>query len=774
MLETNCRIIKLGTKIELEVRCIEILTAHVSSELKEKACSVLANQLGISAISKSNSRFLYAFTDGRVDSVPLDEDNLKVTLKDSDRIEILKFSNPEDRPLIAQLIERQFVISVGQQSNLWRLSDSRRKWYEPKPFKTISGIGAYQRYELSAIAINNVGIGLVVDISTAFFTIDTIADFFGENQSELDRKRNQKRFTRLSQRQKGQKGTLWYNSGNIDCTCYFAQFLAEKTCSTYRDIKVNGDNYESLWEYYHQRGVTSVQAEDSVALVSFSGIDHPQAVAANRLRLRVMNEALPKELKQVDKIEEEERCQQIERFWEKMGDELFGNDMLQVSSGFWQPSREKIRQLNCPDLLFGQSKTLAAPADGRLSSYSEYYRQKSKFLDKHGCVKVPPTVLRNVYIAVPTFIGQELGQKLGKDLTSLLSRWTRKSINPTVLTYDCFENAIAQLRKTLLPGLVVFVFEKEEPAIYFDVSHNLPDWRIKRITAEKLNEFDARAGKSRKGSRDWQSFIEKNSLDILQLMDCIPWGFANPQHYQAQLAIDVGWDKRNYALSLLTNTVNRNNTSCQLSTIVDHKADSKKETINEIFLKDQIVKLFKQGKRKKDKPIDRVLVLRDGRECGKELDGVADAKGKLVESAVFTQQVKVDVVDVHKTYAKGLRLWNRNSQGEVQRVLEGTALFLDKHTVILASTGAPTLNQGTPNPVMLEAQTDDVNMILVAEDFYAASQFNWSAPRTAQRLAVTLKRTDDELKVHASQEIRLGQLRGKSTETNEPKRVGYS
>lgn len=774
MLETNCRIIESGTKIELEVRCIEILAAHVSHELKEKVCSVLANRSGISAISKSNSTFLYAFTDGRVDSVPLDEDNLKVTLKDSDRIEILKFSNPEDRPLIAQLIERQFIISVGQQSDLWRLSNSRRKWYEPKPFKTISGIGAYQRYELSAIAIDNVGIGLVVDISTAFFTIDTIADFFGENQSELDRKRNHKRFTRLSQRQKGQKGTLWYNSGNIDCTCYFSQFLAEKTCSTYRDIKVSGDNYESLWEYYRQRGVTSVQADDSVALVSFSGIDHPQPVAANRLRLRVMNEALPKELKQVDKIEEEERCRQIDRFWNKLGVELFGNDMLRVSSGFWQPSQDKIRQLNCPDLLFGQGKILAAPADGRLSSYSEYYRQRSKFLDKYGCVKVPPTVIRNIYIAVPDVIGKELGQKLGRDTTNLLSRWTRKSINSTVLTYDCFENAIAQLRKTLLPGLVVFVFEKEEPAIYFDVSHNLPDWRIKRITAEKLIEFDARADRSKKGSRDWQSFIEKNSLDVLQLMDCIPWGFANSQHYQAQLAIDVGWDKRNYALSLLTNTVNRNNTSCQLSTIVDHKADSKKETINEIFLKDQIVKLFKQGKRKKDKPIDKVLVLRDGRECGNELEGVADAKRKLVESAVFTSQVQVDVVDVHKTYAKGLRLWNRNDKGEVQRVLEGTALFLDRYTVILASTGAPTLNQGTPNPVMLEAQTEDVDMILVAEDFYAASQFNWSSPRTAQRLAITLKRTDDELKVHASQEIRLGLLRGKSTNINEPKRIGCS
>ena len=60
-----------------------------------------------------------------------------------------------------------------------------------------------------------------------------------------------------------------------------------------------------------------------MALVSFSGIDHPQAVAANRLRLRVMNEALPKDLKQVDKIKEEERCRQIELFMDSQADRSF-------------------------------------------------------------------------------------------------------------------------------------------------------------------------------------------------------------------------------------------------------------------------------------------------------------------------------------------------------------------------------------------------------------------------------------------------------------------
>ena len=77
------------------------------------------------------------------------------------------------------------------------------------------------------------------------------------------------------------------------------------------------------------------------------------------------------------------------------------------------------------------------------------------------------------------------------------------------------------------------------------------------------------------------------------------------------MAIDVGWDWRNFALSLLTNSVDRNGTSCKLSTIATRKVSSRKEIINEIVLQEKIVNLFEQDKRKKNNPIERVLVLRE-------------------------------------------------------------------------------------------------------------------------------------------------------------------
>ncbi|NJO93344.1 MAG: hypothetical protein HC820_01370 [Hydrococcus sp. RM1_1_31] len=606
MLETNIYIVKPGIELTLNVRCVEIIASHISPDLKEKSCSILANQIGVAAVLSNQQSVLLALTDQQITAFPINEDNWSAKVKDSDRTLLLKFSNPKDRPLIAQLLERQLIINVQQKTNLWRLSNSRRIWYEAEPSITVDDIGAYRRYEFSAIPIENVGVGAVVDISTAFFTVSTVADFFRENQSELDLKRNQKRFENFSLRQKGQKATLWYDSGSINCNCYFEQFLKGKTCSTVQDVRVNGRTYKSLLDYYHQKGVTSIQPEDPVALVSFSGLDRPQPVAANRLRLRVMNEVLPKELKQVDKIEEETRCRYIEEFWKLLGNKPLGDNMPEINSNFWQPSEQKVKRIKCPNLLFGQNKMLIAPMNGKPQSHKDYYQQRIKLLNKFGCFKVPPTVLRNIYIEVPNSIGIEVAQKLGEDITALLSKWTGKPIKFTAQTYESFDKAIAKLRNNINnPSLVVFVFENEEPAIYFNVSYELSQWRVKRITSETLKDFYRQFKEAQvpfqlndrqlpKGIRDWQSFIEKNALDILQLMDCIPWGIANTQQYQAQLAIDVGWDKQNFALSLLTNIFDKHDLSFQLNTVVERKLDTKRKLSTKLFF---AIKLSNYSKR---------------------------------------------------------------------------------------------------------------------------------------------------------------------------------
>ncbi len=258
------------------------------------------------------------------------------------------------------------------------------------------------------------------------------------------------------------------------------------------------------------------------------------------------------------------------------------------------------------------------------------------------------------------------------------------------------------------------------------------------------------------GSRDvrnWNSFVELCALDVLQQMDCVPWGLSDPLHYDAQLAIDVGWDRRYFALSLLICRRESMQPSFSLNTLVQNKTDTKHETINNVVLRDAILELFQQANRLHFAPLQSILVLRDGRECGREMESIAEAKDELIKCGYLDEKGHVDTVDFHKRSVKRIRMWLR-SPGQITNVLEGTAFKIDEKTVVLANTGAATLSQGTAQPIVLVGHRSDIDMSVVAQDVFSAAQLNWSNPRVAQRLPIALKRTDEELTYRAAQEIR--------------------
>ncbi len=651
-------------------------------------------------------------------------------------------------------------------TKLWKL-DGYRVWYEPTPFQTAEDIAAYQRFEISSIAIEGVGIGIIVDISTAFFTVPTVADFFRESLSKAEKERLREQFEHLSARKSGLKGTLLYNFERGHYTCYFDSFCQGVTTATTGVIRLQGQNYESLRDYYKLKHGVSVGPDEPVAKVSFRGIDRAQPVLAGALRLRVANEALPDDLKNVDKVAPKDRCEEIERFWTRLGDIPFGEGLPKVERSFWRPPKNKTILLKSPDLAFANGQILQAPLNSHVGDHRAYYRERDALLDEVGCLRVPPALTRVLHVAVPEKAGEAIANQLAEDITERLSRWTRIEIMPEVVPYKTVEEALTQLRRETKPGVVLFVFEDEDPATYHNLAYELKDWRIKRMTYANLRRFANQFRFSTKGHngssgrtvatyvpKGWKSFVKMTSLDLLQQMDCIPWSIASSLHYEAQLVIDVGEDRRQFALSLLICRPGSNEPSFRIDSVVPIKSDTKHETINEIVLCDEIVRLCKRATIAGFQRLRSMLVLRDGHECGREMDAISNAQAKLIESGFFEKDPGVDTVDFHKKSVKGIRLWDRDGSGEVRHCLEGTPLLVDARTVVLVNTGAATLTQGTAEPIMLVSRGEGNDMKAVAEYVHATSQLNWSSPRVAQRLPLSLKRTDDELKNRAAQEIR--------------------
>lgn len=763
MIETNIRIVESRNYLSLKVREAKVNTQDIIPELLEKSCNGLANKHSLSAVKDSlTASQILVLTNNHVPNIILKDDNWQLEVKDNGS-KTLHFSNPNDQFLMTQLLERSLLKEISRKQEYWNL-DSLRMFYEKTPFIRSGGVAAYRRYEISSIDIDGVGVGLIVDIGTAFFTIPTVADFFIDDVSKKEKKLLRQRFEKLSQRQKGSKGTLLYEYKPGKFTkCYFVEFCPDVTVSTRMTLRVEGKTYNSLQDYYKRKHNVQVGDDEPVAKVSFPGIDHTVYVSAKKLRLRVMNNALPTKLRNADKNSPYQRYILINRFWERLGNNPLGNGKPQVETKFWRPEPNQLFHAAAPHLLFGEGEILTAPLNGNIRKLKNFFAERIEFLNRYGCFYVPPNAPRTLYIAMPKSFKEFDADYLSDSVVELINKWTKLNMDVQLVSYDTQADAIKQLKKESSSGVVLFVFDDEDPASYFNISFELRGWRIKRITKSKLEKIaaqfgyakDAKSGRSKvtRSPRNWDSFITMNVLDVLQQMNCVPWTLAEKPMYEARLAIDVGKKHSFFALSLLI-FQNGKSKPFRLDTEVENKNDSKKETINEIFLEDAIVKICERAVKAGYVDLGSFLTSRDGRKCGDEDKAIQSAVLRSNKIGFLSENVKFDNIDFHKNSVKNIRIWDHTENGRVNHAVEGTGISINSKTVVITNTGAASLQQGTAVPVVLFSEKEDIDLVKTAKDMYKSCHLNWSSPGKAQRLPLELKRTDEELKNRDSQEIR--------------------
>jgi hypothetical protein len=762
--ETNIRIFNYGTELFIDARRASVTGHFISPKILQKICNslrfshgkvaVLVNQAGVPELLILSASPFESL------EVKNEDEDWRVIVSDTGQVRRLQFESVKDVWLMADLVQRHLLVQLDKRSDLWRV-DSPRIFCDDEPFQVEDGICAYRRYHISVIPVEGKGLGVVTHISTSFFTADTVADFFRTDLPDTERHSLRKRFERLTLRQAEQKGTLLYDLGRSQRKCYFDRFLEGVTCATTDKLLVKGKSYDSLLNYYlEEHPHVDVKAEDLVARVSFKGLPRPVPVAAHLLRVRVMNQALPNSLKQVDKISPEERAWLADKLWSKLPQKILGKGMR---NGLWRPDESIVVRLEPPPLKFGGEKVLYAPSQRSIVAYQQYYRRRLEYLNKYGCYNVPPAMQRQIHFAVPKCVPEDAAQRLASDLVARLQRWTRiNTLSWDVTCYSDIDDAAKQLEEKP-PGVVIFVFEDREPSTYFLISYTLKSWRVKRITwyemrwrYKRLTQAERlpKPARNRKDLSKWQPFVEMSALDVLQLLDCVPWVVARRLNYDAQLTIDVGAKKRFFGLSVLINRPNGSKPAFALRSLVEHKPDTKRETIDKGILYDKILELFQLLPHRQFDPLDSLLVLRDGHEYGDEMEAIEDARKQLIQRGFLTDEAVVHVIDLLKSSEKDIRLWEDESNTR-SNVLEGNALLLSKDKIVVATTGAATLTLGTANPVTLQSSDPSVNLVAAASDMFATSQLNWSNPRKAQRLPLSSKQTDDDLKDRAAQEIRL-------------------
>lgn len=766
MLETNIRLVLPGWKLYIIVRRMLVEGQGLTPDLLERLCSSLRYQYGLPAVRDPNSdNSLLVATIRPVSSLQLSDEDYEVTATDSgEEPRRLYVSDSNAESQVSMLLERALLVQISKLGDLWTL-DSPRIWYETKEQECKDDITVYRRYEVAALAIKDVGVGLIADAGTAFFTKHSLDYYFDPSVTDLELAKRRERFAVLSARQKGQKGTLLYDIGRRRLNCYFEDAPLGLTCGTTGSITVRGKKYSSLYDYYREEHPTlQVYESTPVIWVSFRGLDRPQLIAANLVKARVMNENLPESLSSLDKIDPYRRKKLLEQFWNRLEPSPLGKVAPGLYPGFWRPNEERILRFTPTELEFGGNYRIEPPADRSLNSFRNYYRNRLELLRKAHCYQFNTSVPRILHYAYPHSLATEVAERFIDDVVKLISECTGLNFTSNLVRYTKLNEAYEQLRRQASGRAVLFVMN-DEPSAYYDTEFNLPGWRIKRVTEPVLNEhygyivkgaWDRKLHKLtlEKGCQRWDSFIGMNVLDILQLLDSVPYRISQAGPYEAQVVIDVGHDRRFFALSVLIARTSNKKPNFHIYSRVQHKPDWKHEAINPVLLKDEIIGLLKEAMGRRYDPLESLLILRDGRLQHSEIGCIDDAIQSLCTMGIVAANAQVDIAGIHKGTLNPVRLWDLSDDGGVRNPLEGSGIVVSPTMAVLTSTGDATLTQGTADPLIIVSNARCINVSEAALSLFEGAQLNWSSPGVAQRLTLPLKRTDEELESKATQQIR--------------------
>ena len=483
VLETNIRVVDHGSALYLNVRHMRVSGQGLEPDLLERACSHLRRRWGLAAVPDPDARDVLIVVSTRpVPSLQLTDDEWEIKAEDvSDSPSRLYARDCSDE--VTTLVERSLLARVARISGLWTL-DSPRIWYEESPFRVEDGVSAYRRYELAAMPIDGVGVGVIADVGTAFFSQHNLNYFFDPRLDESERRKRRREFNALSGRPHGQKGTLRYDSGRGITRCYLEDVPEGLTCGTTGTLVVRGQTYESLFEYYGSVSpALNVAKDEPVVRVSFPNLSRPQLVAARLLSLRISNDRLPRRLSSEGSVSPAERRIFLTKFWKTLEPAPLGRSVPRLREGFWRPPEGKSHLFELPALEFGNAKVLESPGGETQQDLRSNYRERLRMLGISGCYQFPAAAERTVHIAYPRDL-EDSAVRVADDVAEVLAGWTTKRFGINPVCYDTPTEAYALLN-AIGNGLVLFILE-DEPAAYYETSFNLPGWRVKRITRGTL------------------------------------------------------------------------------------------------------------------------------------------------------------------------------------------------------------------------------------------------------------------------------------------------
>lgn len=669
--------------------------------------------------------------------------------------------SPETDPIRLRFVQFMLQAPLSSHPQLWQ-PGAGEPFFEKAAAETFGTLGRFQGFAVRAVLTSDGGIGLCVDVKSKFIATRPLPTHITRDQFRRWKRRH---FIY-------HYGHQWYDVqatelGDLNVTEHCVRRNDEWV--TLLDFIVDASRKpipQELAELPHDAAVLHYQNNTGESRAAPAALCYPVSDTQEPEVQRFHHTTI---------LPPAERRELIHRFVRRYVQNLrFGGTTVTISAS---PLTVPTRIFSLPDYRFGNGVTVSVrgtPGAVR-ETLDTIGRTRAALLRDKSAGFYSTDPLNRQYLLLPQSVADSWGSQFRRDLCRAVDDLFPQEhpYDPILVTYNDRKprtfvdqgNAIceaAQRHCTKSGFAVVMVHHvnqnprqhDELAAMVIRKLRDLDVWAAVNHSAtgqECYHLTHGPGGQPRYGIRHekrgrFSGYLRNVALNkVLLTNERWPFVLATPLHADLIVGIDVKHNTAGFTV------VGRRGES--IRTIC--RTSSQRERLLSEQVKKHLVEIVTEEAGATARPIESVVIHRDGRAYDSELDGARKAMVVLRGQGVVAADATLTILEIPKTAPAPLRLFDVQPATGGRRVVEnpqvGTHHVIGGTDGYLCATGRAFRRAGTVQPLHVRYVEGAMSFEHCLEDLYSLTALAWTRPEDCTRYPISMKLTDRRLGEDAAQ-----------------------
>ncbi|HUV01944.1 MAG TPA: Piwi domain-containing protein [Desulfobacteria bacterium] len=239
--------------------------------------------------------------------------------------------------------------------------------------------------------------------------------------------------------------------------------------------------------------------------------------------------------------------------------------------------------------------------------------------------------------------------------------------------------------------------------------------------------------------RKYKNMIFVTAVGFAAKMGFKPWVLQTQLSADCYIGLDVGGDRSHVMGNCYI--IDKSGTYMEIGKTIPQRGEAISEDTMVEIVSDAIFDSIRKYKDESAR-IKSIVIHRDGEIRKSEKNGISDAISRLKKEGLLPEVINCYGVELRKL--NPFRIYEGDNE-TAQMCGIGSVTLLSNSDAILATTGAPSLTQGTANPLLTKVVSFEGTFDIkeVCRDVLYLSELNWGSPLRGMKMPVTIKIAED-------------------------------